>query len=140
MGEARRAALDTNVLVRYLTEDDAAKAQAVERLLNEARAGKVHLMVPPVILAELVWVLESFYKLASRDVADLVEAVLNTPGLHVEDGASVRSALASYRDGKVDFIDALLAEFARAREIEAIYTFDRRHFRDLPGIACRQPA
>ena len=56
------AVLDTNLLVRYLTEDEPAKADAVENLLDKASRGEVRLVIPSVVMAELVWVLESFYR------------------------------------------------------------------------------
>lgn len=139
MPEVEHAAIDTNLLVRYLTEDDPQKAQAVENLLDRAQAGAVRLFAPSVILAELVWVLESYYKLGRTEVADLAEAVLNTPGLDVEDEALLRHAVTEYRNGKMDFIDAMLLVYTRTREIGTIYTFDRTHFRDEAGIVCKRP-
>jgi uncharacterized protein len=61
--DPKRAVIDTNLLVRYLTEDDPSKANEVKRLLIAAAEGKIKLLIPSVVIAELVWVLQGFYKL-----------------------------------------------------------------------------
>jgi len=55
--------LDANIFIRYLTNDEPAKADRVEKLLDQAAKGKERLMTTEMVLAEVVWVLESFYKL-----------------------------------------------------------------------------
>lgn len=62
--------------------------------------------MPSIVVAELVWVLESFYKMEAAEIADLVDSILNTPGLTVSDESIVRSALKQYRTKGVDLVDA----------------------------------
>ena len=87
-----------------------------------------------MIIAELVWVLESFYQLKAEDILELVEAIINTSGLDVTDKSTVISALRLYKNRNIDFIDAWIIEFAKERGIKTIYTFDKKHFRDIEGI------
>jgi hypothetical protein len=87
-----------------------------------------------VVIAELVWVLESFYQLETDAILELVEAIVNTSGLDVTDKAMVISALRLYKNRNIDFIDAWIIEFAKERGIRSIYTFDKKHFRDIEGI------
>jgi predicted nucleic acid-binding protein len=75
--------VDTNLFIRYLTNDDPVKAERVERLLNDAAAGKVRLVTAEMVIAEVVWLLESSYALKSTQVAPLVRAILATSGLEV---------------------------------------------------------
>ena len=133
------AVVDTNLLVRYLTEDDPAKAKAVDDLLARAEQGRERLLVPSVVVAELVWVLESYYKLGTDQVTELVEAMLSTPGLEVQDAPLIRAAIATYLRDKVDFIDAWIMEFARAKEVDRVYTFDKRHFKQTGSFKVVQP-
>jgi len=85
--------VDTNIFIRYLTNDDPVKADRVEKLLSEAAAGKIRLVTAEMVLAEVVWVLESFYGLKNVEVGSMVKAILATPGLEVLNSALVEKAL-----------------------------------------------
>ena len=134
MESSKKVVIDTNLLVRYLINDDQKKAEAVDNLLDRAAKGEVRIIVPSVVIAELVWVLESFYQLKADAILELVEAIINTSGLDVTDKSTIISALRLYRSKNIDFIDAWIIEFAKERGVKTIYTFDKRHFRDIEGI------
>jgi predicted nucleic-acid-binding protein len=119
---------------QHLINDDQKKANAVDNLLDRAIKGELKIVVPSVVIAELVWVLESFYQLEADAILELVEAIVNTSGLDVTDKAMVISALRLYKNRNIDFIDAWIIEFAKERGIRTIYTFDKKHFRDIEGI------
>jgi len=131
--------IDTNLLVRYLTDDDPQKAKAVDTLLNRANKGELKILIPSVVVAELVWVLESFYKLAAAEITELVEAILNTPGVDIQDKSIIKAALKIYRSKEIDLIDAWIIEFAKARGAKRIYTFDKKHFKDIREIEIISP-
>lgn len=139
MEDRKRVVIDTNLLVRYLTDDDPVKAKAVDALLNKAGSGEIKILVPSIVIAELVWVLESSYKMESPGIAELVDAVLNTPGVEVTDKSIIKSALTLYRAKKIDMIDAWIIEFAKDAGVGAIYTFDKKNFKDAEGIEARSP-
>ena len=134
MEGSKKVVIDTNLLVRYLINDDQKKADAVDNLLDRAIKGEVRIIVPSVVIAELVWVLESFYQLKADAILELVEAIVNTSGLDVTDKSTVISALRLYKNRNIDFIDAWIIEFAKERGIKTIYTFDKKHFRNIEGI------
>ena len=134
MDKAKRIVIDTNLLIRYLVNDDERKAQVVDALLKKAGRGEVQILIPSVVIAELVWVLESFYRMEAGEIADLVESVLNTPGLTVPDDAIIRSALKRYRTENVDLVDAWIAAFAREKRADEIHTFDKKHFKNVEGV------
>lgn len=134
-----RAVLDTNLLVRYLTEDDQEKADAVESLLDKASVGDCRLFIPSVVMAELVWVLESFYQMEEPLIADLLEALLNTPGLEIQENQLIRKVLEIYRSNKIDFIDAWVLAFACQKSVSRIYTYDRRHFKGISDLEVIEP-
>jgi len=131
---SKKVVIDTNLLVRYLINDDQKKAAAVDNLLDKAIKGELRIVVPSVVIAELVWVLESFYQLEADAILELVEAIVNTSGLDVTDKSTVISALRLYKNRNIDFIDAWIIEFAKERGIKTIYTFDKKHFKDIEGI------
>lgn len=135
----KRAVIDTNLLIRYLTEDDPSKANDVRRLLLKAAQGEVRLLVPSVVIAELVWVLESFYKLDRSEIVPLLNAILHTHGVEVSDKPVVFDAVALYGYGTADFIDAWIVAFAKTAGVRAVYTFDRKHFKGIDGIEMMHP-
>jgi predicted nucleic-acid-binding protein len=137
--DRKRAVIDTNLLVRYLTEDDPSKANGVRRLLLRATQGELVLLIPSVVIAELVWVLQSFYKLDRGEIVPLLNAILRTRGVEVSDKAIVSDAIALYGDGAIDFIDAWIVAFAKAADVRAVYTFDRKHFKSIDGIEMMHP-
>lgn len=139
MDDRKRAVIDTNLLVRYLTDDDPSKANDVRRLLLKAAQGEIGLLIPSVVIAELVRVLQSFYRLERSEIVPLVNAILHTQGVEVGDKLVVSDAVALYRDGTIDFIDAWIIAFAKIAEVRAIYTFDRKHFKGIDGIEMRHP-
>jgi len=130
---------DTNVFLRYLTNDVPAQADAVEDLLRRAAAGNVVLIANALVVAEIVWTLESFYELPRNEIKDKVLAILNTTGLEVVQGDLVLQAISWYADKKVDFIDAYNAAWLTAEGLEKAVTFDRKHFSRIEGTTVFVP-
>ena len=137
--DSKDIVIDTNLLVRYLTDDEPQKAKAVDTLLNSAAKGELKILIPSIVIAELVWVLESFYKMMAEDITGLVEAILNTPGVDTQDKSVIKAALTLYRSKKIDLIDAWIIEFARTKGAKRIYTFDKKHFRDAEEVEIVSP-
>lgn len=134
-----RVFADTNLFLRYLTDDVPEQADAVEHLLRRAADGEMVLVTNSLVIAEIVWVLESFYQLPRDEIRDKVLAILNTPGLEVVDTDVLLQAMTWYADKNVDFIDAYNAAWLLVQEMGAIYTFDRKHFARAEGITVRTP-
>ena len=97
------------------------------------------LVINPLIIAEIVWTLESFYPLTRASIRDKRQATLNAPGLELANQPLVLQALSWYAELNVDFIDAYHAAWARQESLAAVYTFDRKHFARIPGIDCVVP-
>lgn len=116
--------LDTNVLVRYLTQDDAAQAVLATRLvesMSKEQPGFVSLLV----LVELVWVLESCYSADGDKIATVVETMLRTDGLVVARAKVVWQALRQFRRKAGDFADTLIAQLAQDAGCTSVQTFDK---------------
>ncbi len=131
--------VDTNVFVRYLTGDDEKKASAFERLLVQAESGKLGLVTSEVVIAELVWVLESFYKLKPSVITELIRAILNTEGLRIKGSDLIEKTLDIYESQKIDFIDAHIIAYMQSNHIETLYSFDKRHLSKVGGIRRIEP-
>lgn len=135
----RRAFVDTNLFIRYLTNDDPAKAVRVEQLLDQAAAGEVLLVTTEMVLAETVWVLESSYGLSNAQVAPLLRGILATPGLEVLNAGLVSRALEHYEALNVDFVDGYIAAVMEKQGIDEICSFDKKHMPRLKGVRHREP-
>ncbi|GAB6063295.1 PIN domain-containing protein [Deferrisoma palaeochoriense] len=134
-----RVFVDTNLFLRYLTNDDPAKADRVERLLDQAQDGEVRLVTAEMVIAEIVWVLESYYGLGRAEVAPLVRGILATPGLEVVNGNLVARALDHYETLNIDFVDGYIAALMEHLGIEDLYSFDKKHADRLRGIRRLEP-
>jgi predicted nucleic-acid-binding protein len=118
-------ALDTNVLVRLVLQDDERQARAAEQAVIRARRQQTTLFVSDVVLCEFVWVLTRRARLSRSDIADAVQQLLHTELIVVNDAVVCEAALAAYRAGRGDFADYLIREQARAVEASEVLTFDR---------------
>lgn len=131
--------VDTNLFIRYLTNDDPAKADKVEKLLDDAAAGKQKLVTTEMVMAEIVWVLESGYSLKNSDIAPLVRGILATPGLEVINAALVARAVELYETTNIDFIDGYIAAVMEQRGITELYSFDRKHISRIKKVVRLEP-
>ena len=115
------AFLDTNVLIRHLTGDPPAQARRATAFLAEAD----ELLVPDLIIAEVVFVLESFYEVERERVGELVRAVIGFPAIVVVDAPLLLRALEIYEVDRIDFAEAYLDASAEATGVKTIASFDR---------------
>lgn len=128
--------LDANVLLRFLTGSPQDLAGRAAGLLEKAQRGEISLRVHPVVVAETVWVLESFYGYSREEISSALIPLLEQPALQIEGARTVVRALEAMAGNNVDFVDALLAETARSRS-EGIASFDK-DFRKL-DVEWREP-
>ncbi|MEN6626107.1 MAG: type II toxin-antitoxin system VapC family toxin [Candidatus Sumerlaeia bacterium] len=122
-------ALDTNVLVRFLMNDDEKMGRAARRLLAEAHErGESLLVVTPVVL-ELIWVLKSTYALSREDILDALGALAMMPVLQFESADLVHDLIHHGRSTRLDLPDLLIALCAKQKNAESTWTFDSRAVR-----------
>lgn len=139
MSERTPIFVDTNVFLRFLTNDDPAKAGKVRALFQRALDGEAALTTSLLVLAEIVWTLESFYGLDKADVAAKVEAIVSTPNLECPEADLVLQALDFYVAKNVDFIDAYHAFLLKERGLHRIVTYDRKHFGRADWLQVAEP-
>ncbi len=119
-------ALDTNVLVRYLVEDDEAQTAQAAALIEGAQADGDPLFVSHVVLCEVVWVLASVYEQTRKQIFVVMEGLSRASHLVLDDAECVRRALASYGRGRGDFADYIIRERAHAAGCKQVATFDKK--------------
>jgi predicted nucleic-acid-binding protein len=115
--------LDTNVLVRYMMQDDPKQSPKATKLI-ESLDGDNPGFVTMVSVIELYWVLTSCYELTGEQVAQALEAILRTKQLWVERADQVMRALRVFGDGKADFADCLIERTASGAGCAKTMTFD----------------
>lgn len=131
--------VDTNVFLRFLTNDDSGKAKRAQALFERAVAGETRLRTSLLVIAEMVWTLESYYELERPDVADKVFKILNTPNLRCPEAPVIRRALDLYVERNIDFIDAYHACALGDEGVTQIVTFDRKHFKRVDWLEIIEP-
>lgn len=125
-------ALDTNVLVRYLVQDDATQAQIASDVihgLSEADLG----FVGREVLIELVWVLERAYGFSRMEIANALDGLLAAIELVIENADDLGLAIELYRNDGYGFADMMIAAAARRAGARELVTFDRKAAR-LRGV------
>jgi len=107
--------LDTNVVVRYLTQDDPPQCQAVNDLLERTARSD-----------EVAWVLDSVYRYARAEIANALTLLLAVRQIQVERRQAIKSALDAFASGEADFADYLISTLNREQGCEATLTFDKK--------------
>jgi len=115
------AFVDSNVLIRHLTGDPQDLAVRATAFLADAD----ELLLPDLIVAEVVYVLESFYEVPPEEVAPLVRSVVAYPSIRTLDSALLLRALEVYETTRIDFAEAYLVASAETAGVTDIASFDR---------------
>ena len=117
--------LDTNVLLRYLLQDDEVQGEKASRAIRQAAARHESLFISVVVLCEAVWVLESAYKHRKAEIVGVLDELLETSGFEIEDRDLVRAALGDYRANKADFADCWIGRTNEAHRCRHTLAFER---------------
>ncbi len=131
--------VDTNIFLRYFTNDVPEQVDQVDLLLQRARRGEVQLCTTAMVIAEVVWTLRSYYQLSQAEIRDRVLAIINTPGLMVSDANLLVEAAVSYVARNVDFIDAYNIAWMKNSNVSMACTFDKKHFSRFAEVTVGRP-
>lgn len=133
------AFLDTNVIIRFVTSDDAFKSKRSAGLLKRAETGEEQLETSHLVIAEVVWVLESrIYSLNPSEISRLLMPIIDLHGLRMPEKELLARSFDLYVETGVDFIDAYNAVTMRKRRIDRIFSYDT-DFDALPGVTRIEP-
>lgn len=116
--------VDTNLLVRYLAQDDAAQSPVASHIIDGFTPDAPG-YISQVVLVETVWVLTRTYKMSRETIADIIESLLRAREIVVDRADAGYLALATYRATRADFSDALIAHGGRLAGCSETLTFDK---------------
>lgn len=115
--------LDTNIIIRYLTQDDPVQSPKASKIIEQAEVGT--LFIPNIVMCETVWVLANAYQQSRQQIAEILEKILSIAPFSFENKDLLWGALRDYRAGKADFADYVIGRAARLAGCENCLTFDR---------------
>jgi predicted nucleic-acid-binding protein len=118
--------LDTNVVIRYLTQDDSKQSAIANRLIESELSDKCLGFITHIVLVEVIWVLESCYDQKKEALVSVIESLLTTKQIIIDRAEVVHLALKRYRAGNADFSDALILAVCDASGCERTATFDKK--------------
>ncbi len=116
--------IDTNILVRYLIQDDLAQSKIASNFIEQADSEGESLFINTIVLCEIVWVLERAYHVRKHDLCETIETLLAIRNLDFEDKDVIRAALAKFRSERAGFADYLILEKNRSAGCALTITFD----------------
>lgn len=117
--------LDANIFVRFLIKDDEKKSEDVKSLFQAIESGKLNAETHAIVLAEIVWTLNSFYKLKKEKIMECIALILDLKGLKIIDAKIISRAVEIFKNLNIDFIDAFCASLVADRQIKYICSYDR---------------
>lgn len=131
--------VDTNLFLRYLTNDIPDKAKKFETLIRRSLSNEIILITNSLVFAEIIWTLESFYKYSKKEIDNIVSSLIASKAFELEEREILLQALEDYHSLNIDFVDAYIASWMEKRGIENIYTYNQKHFKKFNQITALQP-
>lgn len=125
--------LDTNVLVRYLAQDDEIQTALANRLVEAECSAESPGFIAHVVLCELTWVLKAGYKVPKSDILRIIQQLLETKQLVIQEPPVIWVALKLYENSNIDFADAVIVVTHRMQGCSKTFTFDKR-IAKLPDV------
>jgi predicted nucleic-acid-binding protein len=118
--------LDTNVLVRYITQDDAKQSPQANKLIDNVLSVENCAVISKIVLCELAWVLSYAYRYNKKQIAMVIQQILITQEFIIEDAENALKALDAYKTGTAGFADYFLAQTHHALGADYTVTFDKK--------------
>lgn len=118
--------VDTNILVRFLTGDDEIQAEKVYRIFKQCEQEKTQLLVPLLVILELIWVLESAYRISRDQVLDSISDLIIMPVLKFENLSVLQQFVQAAKNNSYDLSDLLIAHSAKFQNCDNVITFDKK--------------
>ncbi len=119
-------AIDTNVLVRFLVNDDERQAELVYERFRDAENKSEVLFIPLLVIFETIWVLESAYEAKRKEIIDSLSDLMQMPIFEFEFQAAVQAMVASAHLSSTDLTDILIGQSARVSGCDVVLTFDKK--------------
>lgn len=123
-------ALDTNVLVRFLVEDEKEQSRKAKKVIEKAVKDEEDIFVPDLVLVETVWVLKRSYRLEKDDIVKVLRMLLTARRIRFASSDRLARAVSAFEKGRGGFSDYLIREFASEQGCDTVVTFDRNLHKD----------
>lgn len=130
--------LDANIILRFLTNDIPAQAERCEKLFEKLQDGTVSVFLADITLADVIWVLEKYYKLPRDEIRSAMRRIIELKGLQCTNKSQALAALDYYVEKNIDWTDAFMATQLIAKGIQELYSFDK-HFDRLDDLTRIEP-
>jgi len=127
--------VDTNVFLRFFVRDVEVQYEKARALFEKAEAGTIKLETSELVIAEIVWVLESFYGFTRKEITEVLATLLASRNLKIANHTKIGHAVVLYASGNLDFIDAYNIAYMRSKEYTKVATFDGKHYKKVDGIS-----
>ena len=118
--------IDTNVLVRYIVQDDLAQSKQATLFIEKNTADDSQIFITGIVLCEFVWVLETAYNYLKADIAHVLERILKTRQFCIHQSTLLWHCLHDYKDSNIDFADSYIAHLNATHDCEYTATFDKK--------------
>ncbi|OGM27709.1 hypothetical protein A3D00_00440 [Candidatus Woesebacteria bacterium RIFCSPHIGHO2_02_FULL_38_9] len=119
--------VDTNIFIRFLTNDEPVKAKKCFELFEQARLGKIKLQTTETVIAEIVYILSSkkLYALNQSEISDKIIPIIRIRGIRIPDKSLIVKALQILAEYRLDFEDCILISHMWKKKSKDIYSYDR---------------
>ncbi|OGM75618.1 hypothetical protein A2382_02735 [Candidatus Woesebacteria bacterium RIFOXYB1_FULL_38_16] len=121
----KKVLLDTNPILRFLLNDIPAQAQKTNGLFENAKAGKIKIIIPQIIIFEAYFVLAKYYEFDKKTIINYLQFILSTPYLIIEDRSVFLKSIAIFSSKNISFVDSFLVAKSTLENI-VLFTFDKK--------------
>ena len=116
--------LDSNSFLRFLLNDIPKQANEVSVLFAKAKKEELNIFIPQIVIFEIEFALEKYYKFPKEEIVDKLKAIISTPYLEIQDVSIFQEAVISFNNKNLDFVDCFLLCFAQSKKA-TLFTFDK---------------
>lgn len=134
----KKVFFDTNFLLRFYQDDIPEQSAKAKNMVQAAKDGFLLLVTDLIVICEMVWVMESYYRLDKKQISEKMTNLHRTAGLVVLNGEILPDALAVYVDKNTDFTDAVIGVIATKNHIEYLASFDKKHVDRLSDLGIKR--
>ena len=134
----KKVFFDSNFLLRFYLNDIPRQSAKAKKMVQAAKDGALLLVTDLIVICEMVWVMDSYYKLDKKQISEKMTNLYRTAGLVVLNGEILPDALAAYVNKNIDFTDAVIGAIAAKNNIEYLASFDKKHVDRLSDLGIKR--
>jgi len=130
--------IDTNIFLRVLVVEEKNQSKQCINFLNKVKNNQVRAVTGNIVIAEVAWVLKSYYKFSKEKIVEFVKSIINLRGLTIEDNLDIRKSLEIFANENIKYVDALIASIKEIQEKKwTVVSFDKDF--DKIGVNRKEP-